>query len=327
VVALAARRLKFPYSVGLVVAGIVLALSLVQIGISLTPEFIFTVLLPPLLFEASLNIRWSELRREMLPVLSLAVGGVVISAAVTAAGMVYVLGWPWQVACVFGALIAATDPVSVIALFKEVGLEGRLRLLMESESFFNDGVAAVLFEVALRFGQAAGQGAVGAIAEQFLLLTAGGLVVGALCGALGLLVAHRTDDYLVETALTAVIAYGSFLLAQSIGVSGVLATVTAGLWIGNIGIRNRDASITAHGRFFVLEFWKFAAFLADSVMFLLIGLRVAEVSFSSFGGYALFIAVALVVTGRALAVYPISWLFSRTRFPIPYPDSAHYARS
>jgi len=157
-VAIAARRLSLPYTAGLVIAGVALALAHVQTGIRLTHDIIFEAILPPLLFEAAINIRWHELRRDLLPVLVLSIFGVAISAAVVCTGMVWLLTWPTTSALVFGVLIAATDPVAVIAMFKDVGLTGRLRLLVESESLFNDGVAAVLFGLALSWTQSSAGG-------------------------------------------------------------------------------------------------------------------------------------------------------------------------
>src|SRR5579872_7240453 len=109
-VAIAARRLRLPYTVGLVVAGMSLALSRIDLGIALTHDMIFDVLLPPLLFEAALNLRWGELRRDAVPILLLSMAGVLISAAVTYWGMRHLLAWPIAPALIFAVLIAATDP-------------------------------------------------------------------------------------------------------------------------------------------------------------------------------------------------------------------------
>jgi monovalent cation:H+ antiporter, CPA1 family len=149
IVALAARRFRLPYTVGLVIVGAVLALSKADFGLPLTHDFIFDLILPPLLFEAALNIPWPELRRDILPILILSTFGTIVSAGVVASGMVWLLGWPTPSALVFGALIAATDPVAIIAMFKDNGVKGRLRLLVESESLFNDCAAAVLFVMAV----------------------------------------------------------------------------------------------------------------------------------------------------------------------------------
>ena len=149
VVAILARRLRLPYTVGLVLTGLALALARVDLGLALTHDFIFDVILPPLLFEAALNLHWNELRRDLVPVLTLATCGVALCAAVVAAGLTLGLKWPLGPAMAFGALIAATDPIAVIALLRETGVKGRLRLLIESESLLNDGVAALLFTLIL----------------------------------------------------------------------------------------------------------------------------------------------------------------------------------
>lgn len=149
IVAIVARRLRFPYTIALVLAGVALAVSPFAPEIELSKELIFTIFLPPLIYEAALYIRWQELRRDFPVILAFATLGVLLSAAITAAGMHFIVGWPWESAVLFGVLIAATDPVSVIATFKEAGVHGRLRLLVEAESLFNDGTAAVAFVIAL----------------------------------------------------------------------------------------------------------------------------------------------------------------------------------
>ena len=202
-VAIAARRLALPYTVGLVLAGAVLAFSRHDTGLRLTHDIIFDLILPPLLFEAAINIPWRELRRDMTPVLILSIAGVVISAAVVAFGMTWLLAWPFASALVFGVLIAATDPVAVIAMFKDTGLGGRLRLLVESESLFNDGVAAVLFGLALTFAQGQAQGPLQG-GWSLLTVSGGGVALGLAVGLLAILVAGRTGEHMVEAAVTGV---------------------------------------------------------------------------------------------------------------------------
>ena len=147
VVAMLTRRLRLPYSVGLVAAGIILAILPFAPRVVLTKDLIFTALLPPLLFEAAFNLQWKQLRRDFAVIVVLATLGVLLSASVTATGMHYLANWRWMDALVFGALIAATDPVSVIATFKEAKAHGRLLVLIEAESLLNDGTAAVAFGV------------------------------------------------------------------------------------------------------------------------------------------------------------------------------------
>ncbi|HEV2687774.1 MAG TPA: sodium:proton antiporter [Bryobacteraceae bacterium] len=323
-VAIIARRLHLSYTVGLVITGIALAVVRIKTGLVLSHDLIFDLILPPLLFEAALSIRWQELRRDALPVLTLATLGVVISALAVAAGMVTLLRWSIPSAAVFGILIAATDPVAIIAMFKDTGIKGRLRLLVESESLLNDGVAAVLFAVALAWAQAVSHEA--ATPEHIALALArtagGGILTGIVLGGIAIAVAGRTSDHLVETALTTVAAWGSFLIAERLGASGVLATVSAGLLMGNLGVLNRPEGnrLSQHGREFVVAFWEFAAFIANSLIFLLIGLTVAGIPFSGLGTIALLIAIGLVLAGRALTVYPLCLVFFRSRWAIPIRD-------
>ena len=320
-VALAARRLRLPYTVGLVLAGAALVGFRVDAGLALTHDLIFDVLLPPLLFEAALNLSWRELRRDLVPVLTLATVGVVLCAGVVAGGLAYWLAWPIKSALVFGVLIAATDPISVIALLRNSGVTGRLRLLIESESLFNDGAAAVLFALVLVWFAHAGNIGWLEAATIFGQIAGGGLFVGAVVGVAAVLVAGTSDDHLVETALSVCAAFGSFLIAEHFHASGVLATVAAGIVMGNLGVLGPKAgfrlTLTAHGGAFVIEFWEFAAFLANSLVFLLIGSAIGIIDFAREGWRALALAVGLALVGRAVAVYPIGLAFSRSRWAIP----------
>ncbi|HXA46900.1 MAG TPA: sodium:proton antiporter [Burkholderiaceae bacterium] len=318
-VAIVARRLQLPYTVGLVVAGIALSFTHSATGAMLTHEFIFDLILPPLLFEAALIIHWKELRRDLLPILTLSTLGVVISTVVVAACMMYFLHWPLTPALVFSVLIAATDPVAVIALFKDVGVTGRLRLLVESESLFNDGVAAVLFVLALAWAQGTDGNTHADVAWTLVSMAGGGVMVGLACGAVATLLLGRTCDHQVETTLTAVTAYGAFLLAEHFHFSGVLSTVAAGLMLGNLSILKESSSnkLSSDARLFVVEFWSVAAFIANSLVFLLIGLAVGGVAFHGVGAVAIIAVIAFVLLGRALTVYPLCFLFSRSSWAIP----------
>ena len=313
VVAIISRRLRLPYVVGLVAAGMALAPFVPQV--QLTRELVFTGLLPPLIFEAAFHLRWSELRRDLPVIIVLATAGVLISAAVTGAGMFFLARWDGPSALLFGVLIAATDPISVIALFREAGVHGRLRLLVEAESLFNDGTAAVGYGIAVTLasgGQISSWSAAGAA----LANTAGGLACGALVGQLILFLIARTEDHLVETACTTIAAYGSFLLADSLGVSGVFATLAAGLMLGNLGPLRR---ISERGREAVEAFWEFAAFVANSVVFLLVGM--SEIN-SHFGAQwrAALVAMLAVTAGRAASIYPLCSVFSRSSLRLSGPQ-------
>jgi monovalent cation:H+ antiporter, CPA1 family len=314
-VALVTRRLRIPYTVGLVLAGIVLALSSMVPNISLTKDLIFTIFLPPLVYEATLYIHWRELRRDLPIIVALATLGVLLSAAITASGMHYLVGWEWQSAILFGVLIAATDPVSVIAAFKEARVHGRLRLLVEAESLFNDSTAAVGFAIALAYATGEHVDGFGTL----LTLTTtvvGGIVCGLIITGGVLLLAWQTKDHLVEITLTTIAAYGSFLLAEHFHFSGVLACLTAGLLTGNLGT---FGSISPRGREALQAFWEFAAFAVNSLIFMLIGIRTAQQDFAGVW-IAILVAIALVILGRAFAIYPVCFLFERTALRV---ESGH----
>jgi monovalent cation:H+ antiporter, CPA1 family len=306
IVAMLARRLHVPYSVGLVFAGIALALSRFVPDVELTKQLVFTLFLPPLIFEAAFQLRWRELRKDLPVILTLATIGVILSAVATAGGMHYLAHWSWTSASVFGVLIAATDPVAVIAMFKDAKVHGRIRLLVEAESLFNDATAAVAFTIALVFASGQSVSAAGTT-KTLLIVVVGSLVCGAAVAGLALLLAGATDDHLVEITFTTVAAFGSFLLAEHFHLSGVLASLTAGLILGNVG----HLAIAPKGRAAVEDFWEYAAFVANSLIFLLIGMRLANQDYG-FVWLPALIAIGVVTVGRAFAIYPLSLLFARS---------------
>jgi CPA1 family monovalent cation:H+ antiporter len=307
VVAMVTRRFHLPYSVGLVAAGIALAFIPFSPKILLTKELLFTALLPPLLFESSFSIPWKELRKNFPVVFVLVTLGVALSAGVTATGMHFLAHWQWMGALVFGVLIAATDPVSVIATFKEAKAHGRLLVLIESESLLNDGTAAVAFGVVVAL--ASGQHLTTVEITAMLLKTIlGGVLCGAVVAIAVRLLMGQTNDHLVEISFTTVAAYGSFLLADHFGLSGVLATITAGLIMGNLKSIN---TISERGKEAAHTFWEYAAFVANSLVFLLIGMHEAHQNYMMIW-FPAAAAILLVTLGRAAAIYPCCLLFARS---------------
>jgi len=310
-VAIVARRIRIPYTVILVIAGIALSFFSFTPKFDLSKELIFIVLLPPLIFEATLFIRWRDLIHNLPVILVFAVIGVLLSALLTSLGMIYLAKWTWQSAALFGILIAATDPVSVIATFKDAGVHGRLRLLVEGESLFNDATAAVGFGVVLALVSRQN------VSLQATLLNGvwsifGGLLIGALCAGVILLLTHNTDDHLVELALSTIAAYGSFLIAEDFHASGVLSTLTVGILIGNFGL---PTAYSDKGRAFIMDFWEFIAFIVNSIIFFLIGVREANQNFLNVF-WMVCMAVIVVTLGRAAAIYPLSALFNKSKLKI-----------
>jgi Na+:H+ antiporter len=311
-VAMATRRLRMPYTVGLVLAGIGLYFLPFPVHLELSNELIYFVFLPPLVFEAALYMRWPEFKRDLPVVGVLATLGLALAAAVTAVGMHYAVGWTWGSAVVFGVLIAATDPVSVIATFKEAGVHGRLRGLVEAESLLNDGTAAVCFAVALGVAMGGGGGGALRIGASLVLTIGGGIACGAAVGFGLMVLAGRTNDHLVEITFSTLAAYGSFMFAEHWHFSGVLAALTAGLVAGNF---RRATMLSADGRAAIQSFWEYVGFVINSLVFLLIGSREAQLHFDDVGT-AVVVAVLLVTAGRAVAIYPTCALFARSRLAV-----------
>jgi monovalent cation:H+ antiporter, CPA1 family len=312
VVAMLMRRLRLPYSAGLVAVGIALGIALLPFSpvIPLTKDLVFTALLPPLVFEAAFSIPWNRFRQDLPVILVLAILGVLLSGAVTAAGMHYAVRWDWLSCALFGALIAATDPVSVIATFREAGAHGRLLLLVEAESLLNDGTAAVAFGVVTTV--AAGRGMSPHVVPMAVLMVGGGVMCGALVAGTVLVLAGHTQDHLVEITFSTVAAYGSFLLAEHFNLSGVLATLTAGLMLGS----GSAGLISDRGREAAQAFWEYAAFVANSFVFLLIGIHGARQNLVAVW-FPACIAILLVTVGRAVAIYPCCVLFLRSSRRVP----------
>ena len=311
--AIVSRRIGLPYIVGLAAAGLAVAFLPNRPELPLSRGLIFNVLLPPLVFDAALRLDWTRFRGELVLTATLAMAGVAVAAGVVSAGMHYALGWSWLGAGLFGVLIAATDPVSVIASFRETKVEPRLALLVESESLLNDGVAAVAFAVLSGIAAGSSQSAV-ALVPQFLWTLGGGVLIGVGVSWAILLIAGRTDDYLVEITLTVIVAYASFEVAEHVHASGVIAALAAGLMVGNLGWAG---AISQEGRAHVLSAWDFFAFLANSIVFILIGFNMADQPLRQLGSITAVLAIVLVLCGRLLSIYPLAALFQSSRWRVP----------
>lgn len=296
-VGIAARRLRMPYTVGLVIVGVGLAILYQPFHIEVESALILGIFVPPLIFEAAFHLPVNELRRNLVPILSLAIGGVLLTTFLVG-GIVHLGGGLLMAnAVVFGSIIAATDPVAVIALFRTLGVPKRLQVLLEGESLLNDGTAIVVFNIAVGAAVTGGFNIVDGIGS-FISSAGIGLAIGLVLGLLASLVISRIDDYLIETAITFVLAYGAFIVAESVHVSGVLAVVAAGLVNGNIGPRGMSSTT----RIVVYNFWDFMSFLANSFVFLLIGL-VIDMPLLLDNWRAILWGILAALLARAIVIY------------------------
>jgi CPA1 family monovalent cation:H+ antiporter len=273
-VALATRRLKVPYTVALVVVGFALG-RVHPIDVPhLTRELLFYIFLPGLLFEAAFHLAWRDFRANARAILALSVPGVVGSIALTALALLglsraFHLALSVDVAVVFGAVVAATDPIAVVSIFRALGAPKRLTVLIEGESLLNDGTAVVLFSLVLASTQGDGWH-LGSAVLDFVRVSGCGVLVGLAMGFVLSEVIKRIDDPPLEIALTAIAAYGSFIIADRFEWSGVLATVTAGMVCGSYGA---PRGMSASTRTAVESFWAFVAFALNSLVFLLVGVE------------------------------------------------------
>lgn len=308
-VAIVVQYLRVPYTVALVTGGLILGF-VEPLPVELTSELILAFFVPPLIFEAAFHLDFRELRENMRFLLALAVPGVILTMLIVGYMLTWTTALPLVTALVFGALVAATDPVSVIALFRTLGVPKRLTALVEGESLLNDGTAIVVFNVVLAIALT-GHLDIGASVVDFIKVVVGGVGVGLLLGWLTANLIARVDNHLIETTLTTVLAYGSYLLAEQFHFSGVLAVVTAGIINGDIGPRGMSPTT----RIILSNFWEYAAFLANSLIFLLIGLQIRIPALLEFW-QPILAAIVAVLVARLIVVYGLSQMIRRGE-PVP----------
>lgn len=303
VVSVVARRFRWPYTVGLVIIGLGMTFFSSD-SFSVSPELILGILVPPLIFEAAFHIRVDDLRRDFWLIMLLAIPGVIITTLMVGGMISWGTGIAMPLALVFGSLVAATDPVAVVALFKQLGVPKRLQILMEGESLFNDGTAIVMFGLMLQIA-ASGQFDVAESIATFLRVAGGGVLVGVILGMVASQAIGRIDDALVETAITTILAFGAYLVGEELHVSGVLAVVAAGIVNGNVGPRGMSPTT----RIVVGNFWEYGAFLANSLIFLIIGLT-TDVQILIDNWQAIGVAILAILAARLVSIYGFS-IFGR----------------
>ena len=297
-IALVARRLAIPNSVALVVAGLGLAIVVPGAQVDITPELILAVLLPGLVFEAAYKIDVGELRRSFPMIAFLAAPGVIITAAVVAVVVSTLTGLDLGVAFILGAILSATDPVAVVSLFKRLHAPARLSTVVEAESLLNDGTGVVLFAIAIRAVTEPVTLEEGVVS--FVVTIVASVIIGLVAGFVAERLMRLADDHLIEVAISVVAAYGTYLIADRLHESGIIATVLVGLVLGNAGGQNRLSVRTVDSLDIV---WEFIAFLLTALTFLLVGLAMspgqltASLPVIAAGYLAITVARVLVVYG------------------------------
>lgn len=312
--AIVARKIHLPFTIALVAVGLILG----NIGLlhppKLTKEVLFAFFLPGLIFEAAIHLDSRAMLRDIWSITALVIPGVILSMLVSAAMLVYIgevfpqipsVNWP--IALLFGAAVAATDPVAVISIFKEFGAPKRLRLLLESESLLNDGTGIVIFGLVLGFIEQTTMNSNSSIWLEFIRISGLGAFIGLFIGLAISWMIESLDDAMIVITMTVIAAYGSFIIADSLGVSGIIATVTTGLLI-----QDKVLATTKYPsvRLSVERFWEFTTFALNSLIFLLMGYAVKLTMLLSFWPMILLAYIAMtlarfvVIGGVWLILYP-----------------------
>lgn len=324
IVAMVAQRLRLPYTISLVIVGLGFAFVRDRFfagfdpGLHLTPELLFTVLLPALIYEAAFHLELRHFVQTWRTVLMLAVPGVIAGTALTFGFSYLVLSIIgdaelWPILLVASTILAATDPVGVLALLRELGAPRRLAVIMEGESLLNDGIAIVAFGVVM-VGMGldphkAGLSLVWVV--KFLSWEVlGAVLIG---GSLGLGLSWLTstiDDHLIEITLTTISAFGSFLIADQVHASGIIACLVAGVLSGNVGA---TYGMSASTRVAVTSFWEYAGFVANSIIFLLVGLETSPIRLMKVAGIIFVVWIAMLMA-RSLFIVASLPVMERMRF-------------
>ena len=310
------KRINLPFTVALVLVGIALSyiaesgpLFLRPIAdYHISPEVILYVFLPTLIFESAFNLDARQLRRNLLPILTLAVPGLLLSTAIigtfvwAATSAILSSPIPLPAALLLGAILSATDPVAVIALFKQLGAPKRLTILVEGESLFNDATSIVMSKILLGVALAGYftlDTVFGGVVEFFVVFL-GGILVGWIAAiAVGLVLGRVESDPFIEISLTTILAYFSFLISEEVfHVSGVMATVAAGVTMGVWGRAKISPSIAGY----LEHFWEYLAYVCNALIFLMVGLRIELTSLLHSIAPLVIVVIAMLIS-RAIVVF------------------------
>lgn len=324
VVVIVARRLQVPYTIALFVLGLAIGLIGAETGFHpfttsveslLAPGLFFNLVLPPIIFEAALHVNYRYLRQRTGVILFLVFVGVIFTTFFTGVLVAYLTVLPLTAALLLAAILSPTDPIAVVDLFRRLRVPQELATIVESESLLNDAIGVILFVVLLdmiRSGTVSPLAATG----QFLLLTVGGILVGLLVGGAVYLLHRQLHDPAVETATSVVAAFGSFALASALGASGIIACAIAGIAVGTwVAPRAMDHDV----RDSLIVFWNVVVYIANSIVFLAMGLVLALTGISNYLGLIAIVVVTMTV-GRAIFVYghrPISEALSGPKARLP----------
>lgn len=305
IVSIAVRKIRLPYTLALIFTGLGITYFNIPIGIKFTPELLLTLFLPALLFEGAMNINIRDFSKNIKSISLFASFGVAIAIILTGVVMHYIFSIPLSLGFLFGAMIVPTDPIVVLNIFKQLGISKNLSVIIEGESLFNDGTAIVFFKIILAL-IVSGEASIKMGIFEFLRVAFGGIAFGFILGYLFSMILKKINESFIQLTLTTILAYGSYLIAENLHISGVIAVVTSGLVTGNYATK----FISPTSRITIASFWEYLGFILNSVVFLLIG-EEFELFDLLRHSRPILIGFFIVIIARAISVYVLSFLINR----------------
>src|SRR2546421_2372720 len=286
-----ARHFRFPYPIALVIGGAALGFVPKLPQLQFDPQFLLVLVLPPILYQAALLTSWRDFKANLRPIGLLAIGLVIVTTLAVGAALKFVIpDIPWAVAFAFGAIVSPPDAVAATAILSKLNMPRHIVTVLEGESLVNDASGLVLYKFAVA-AVLSGTFSLADASIEFVLISAGGIAIGMLLGGLFVLLHRYLGDPFIEVLLSLSVPYMVYVLAESVGASGVLAVVAAGLLRG----RYSPAMVSAEMRILARSVWNILVFMLNSLIFILIGLQLSGIV-ARLQGY----------TGRDLAAYALA---------------------
>src|ERR1700691_517946 len=309
-VAVLAKRLNIPPAILLVLTGVLLSLIPGLPAVELEPSFVLLLVLPPVIYASAVSMSWREFRFNLRPISLLAIGCVIFTTIAAAAAAHWMLGLAWPVAFVLGAIVSPPDAVAPLSIARGMQLPRRILVVLEGEGLANDATALILY----RFAAAAvsvGAFSLSHAAAMFSVIVAGEILWGIGVGWVMLRLRRWVDNPRVEILLSMLTPYLAYLPPEQLGGSGVLATVTTGLYISWNGLRLISAATRLQGIFF----WDFLIYMVEGMVFLITGLA-ARAVLAGVGGYSISgLAVSAVTVSAVVIVARFVWIYPATYLP------------